>query len=292
MSPKAVLIIGVGLIGGSVAAAARRAHPSLRLLGASPATDHAAARELGLDMEMHETWESAVEALVAEADPTEALIVVATPPSVALALLPKVAAASQALLTDVCSVKQPLVELAADLAAAERFVPGHPLAGSHEQGASYAAADLFVGKPVVLTPTQFSSAEVIERTAEFWRSLGARVMTMSGEAHDRAVSRASHAVHVLAAVAAGLIEGDEAARELASSGYEDTTRIAAGDAEMWTQILLLNAGEIGCVLDAASERLDRLRAVLHGGDAEALRELLDRAQRARAAWRQARATTR
>lgn len=291
MSLKTVVIIGVGLIGGSIAAAAKRAEPRLRLLGVSPAPEHEQIRAAELDLELFAEWEDALAALPSSAPTGDMLIVLATPPNVTLALLPHIAARTEAILTDVCSVKQPLVDLADRLASPGRFVPAHPLAGSHEQGAAHACADLFVDRPVVLTPTVHSDSVAVQVVADFWRSLGGQVKMMSAAEHDRAVARSSHAVHALATVAARTIENDEVAEALASTGYGDTTRVAAGAAGMWMEILSLNAAEVLPVLDEAAARLDDLRAALRTGDADALRDVLTRAQQIREAWERARTTS-
>jgi prephenate dehydrogenase len=107
---------------------------------------------------------------------------------------------------------------------------------------------------------------------------------MQAADHDRAVARGSHAVHLLAALAAGLLDGDEQAQALASTGYADTTRVAAGNPALWTDIVRQNRTHVAEALDVAATRLATLRAALADGDDEAVRRLLTEAQRRRADW--------
>ncbi len=279
----ALCIIGVGLIGGSMAQAARRAWPNLRILGAAPPADQEQIRRVCPGLNLVTEWQAAVEALT-PASQERALVVLATPPRAAVELLPRIAASTQAVLSDVCSVKLPIVEAARSIALPQRFVGAHPMAGSQASGAGAASADLFRGRPVVLTPTATSDASAVSLLREFWTGLGARVRMLEAAAHDRAVARASHAVHVLAALAAGLVEDDEQAQALASTGYGDTTRVAAGDPALWAEILLYNADQVLPALDGTTARLDELRRALVERDGAALRDLLAAAQRARQAW--------
>ncbi|MFG0251486.1 MAG: prephenate dehydrogenase [Phycisphaerales bacterium JB038] len=288
MAIDSLCIIGVGLIGGSIAAAARRAWPDLRLVGAAPAEDHDAIRTAGLGIELHTEAEAAVDSLEGQAPAERSLIVLATPPSVTLDLLPQLARRSRAVLTDVCSVKQPIAALAAGLTSPGRLVPGHPMAGSQHRGAGHASAELFQGKPVVLTPRAETDPQAIELVEEFWRTLGARVVRMEAAAHDRAVARASHGVHALAAVAARLLDGREDATALASTGFGDTTRVAGGDAGLWADILLLNAEEVVLVLGEAAGHLQALQRAVERGDEQTLRLLLEEARQERLRWLAAR----
>ncbi len=288
MAIDTLCIIGVGLIGGSIAAAARRQHPRLRLVGSAPPAEHEQIRAAGLQLELHGDWAKALAAPGESASLGRSLVILATPPSVTMDLLPKIASQSEAVITDVCSVKRPLVEIAESIVEPARFVPGHPMAGSQERGAGHASPHLFLGKPVVLTPTARTDPGATTLVESFWESLGARVLRMEAALHDQAVARASHAVHALAAVAAGVLGDSEEALALASTGYGDTTRVAGGDPDLWTDILLCNAEAITPALTEARHQLQALQQALAAGDAQALRRLLAEAQQTRATWQQRR----
>jgi prephenate dehydrogenase len=286
MAIDTLCIIGVGLIGGSIAAAARRQHPGLPIVGVAPPAEHEQIRAAGLELELYDDWAMALAALGESASLGRAPVILATPPSVTMDLLPKIASQTEAVITDVCSVKRPLVEIAESIVGPARFVPGHPMAGSQERGAGHASPDLFLDKPVVLTPTARTDPGAVAMVEAFWELLGARVLRMEATRHDQAVARASHAVHALAAVAAGVLGGSEEAMALASTGYGDTTRVAGGDPDLWADILLCNAEAITPALAEARHQLQAIEQALAAGDAQTLRRLLAEAQQTRAQWQQ------
>ncbi|MBL9150913.1 MAG: prephenate dehydrogenase/arogenate dehydrogenase family protein [Verrucomicrobiales bacterium] len=167
------------------------------------------------------------------------------------------ALAPGAIVTDVGSVKGSVVAAleAPVTAAGGYFVGSHPMAGSEQKGLDHATADLFTDAACLITPTTTSDPGAVDRVEDFWRWLGCRTARMSPERHDETVSRISHLPHVVASlvVEAALRESPDAAI-YAGGGFRDTTRVASGPPEMWTEILLENR-------DAVLARLEQFHAL-------------------------------
>jgi prephenate dehydrogenase len=184
------------------------------------------------------------------------------------------------LITDAGSTKARLVaELETTLPPAAHFVGSHPLAGSEKQGPADARADLFVDRVVVLTPSERSRPDDCAAIAEFWTDLGARVVSMSPEKHDETVALSSHLPHLVAAALMAAVPDE--ALSLAAGGLRDTTRVAAGDAELWTQIVFSNRQHILRALDRFADTLVELRAALAAHDREGVKHFLQQAKQQR-----------
>lgn len=274
---RRVTVIGLGLLGGSVAAAARRRGVAREVVGAArrPETRRRALETGSVDR--------------AEGDPRRAvegadLVVLATPVAAMAAITREIAPALApgAVLTDVGSVKAPLAEtLPGLLPAGRRYVGAHPMAGSHLRGLEHARADLLEGAACVVTPTPESDPEAVERTASFWAALGARVVRRDPAAHDREVAWMSHVPHALAfAFARALEAAPGGCAEVAGSGFRDFVRIARSDPELWSEILVANRKALAGPLQHGAERLAELARVLETGDAEALARWLAEARAA------------
>lgn len=188
----------------------------------------------------------------------------------------------QAWITDVGSTKRG-IHAAAErrLARPERFVGGHPMAGSEKGGAAEARADLLQGRPCIVTSAPRTDPEVTAAAGRLWSSLGGRVVHLSPEAHDAAVAEISHLPHAVASLLAALLAGREPRVDLAAGGLRDTTRIAAGDPSLWVPILLQNADQVAPLLGLLAEDALALRALLEKGDHAGLRAHLEAAQRFR-----------
>lgn len=265
-APRRAAVIGTGLIGGSVAAALREAGWHVTGSDSDPV---AAARALELGV---------IDAV--GDDPTAELTVVAVP----VGAVPAAAAAALAaggVVTDVGSVKAPVVAAVGH----PHFVGGHPMAGSEALGVDGARADLFDGATWVLTPTVATDPQALALVHQVVRSLGADVVTLSPADHDRLVATVSHVPHLTAAtlmgVAAGRAEEHAALLRLAAGGFRDMTRIAAGDPGIWIDICRDNRDAILEVFDGLMDSLDSMRTVVADGDSEALRRRLAAAQQAR-----------
>ncbi|PYO10470.1 MAG: prephenate dehydrogenase/arogenate dehydrogenase family protein [Candidatus Rokuibacteriota bacterium] len=271
---RQLAIVGVGLLGGSVAKAARLGGLAHRIVGIGrdagrlrPALDDGT-----LDLAVTE-----LDAGVREAD----FVLLAAPVLTIEGLLERVwrAAPDGALITDVGSTKRNIVRAAERLAATRSlsFVGSHPLAGSEQAGYRVARADLFRGATVVVTPTEATELGALKKTTEFWEALGARVSSLDPETHDRTVAAISHLPHLIAcALVDGAARVEPSALELAARGFRDTTRIAAGDPDMWTEIFLANRDALSATVEAFREALADLQRTIDAGQADALRAVLAR----------------
>jgi len=156
------------------------------------------------------------------------------------------------------------------------FVGCHPIAGSEKRGIAYARADLFEGATCVVTPTDRTPADVLVRVVSTWQDLGMAVRQMSPEVHDRLLAEVSHLPHVVASVLVRAISQE--AEALVGPGWADTTRVAGGDAVLWRDILLSNAGEIEAAIGRFQDTLADLRAVVSERDAGRVESLLAEAK--------------
>ncbi|MBC9905223.1 prephenate dehydrogenase [Achromobacter xylosoxidans] len=277
-------VVGVGLIGGSFAAALRQAGQVGRVLGVGRnAQSLARAIELGLIDEAASAEEAA-----ARAD----LILLATPVGGLGDVLSRMRAhlRSDTVLTDGGSTKAEVVE-AARVALGDRvaqFVPGHPIAGAERSGPEAADAGLYRKRTVILTPLAENGESSLELVRRAWQACGADVIDMDADAHDRVLASVSHLPHLLSAVYMEQVAdaADAATRlALAGSGFRDFTRIAAGSPEMWRDIFLSNRDAMLAELADVRAVLDRAERAIADGDGAALLTLLDTAARARRNWR-------
>ncbi len=265
-------IVGLGLLGGSVAKAARTRGLARRIVAVGRSTQRLeAARRDG-----------AVDRVTTELGPglREADFVVLAAPVVAIErMLPEVwrAARPDATVTDVGSAKAAIVRAAEGLAAIRpfAFVGSHPMAGSEQSGYAVARADLFEGATVVVTPTEGTGAEAGKRVTEFWEALGARVVALEPEPHDRIVAAISHLPHLIAYALVESVERlDGAAFDLAARGFKDTTRIAASDPRVWSEIFLANHAALADTLAAFRAALGEMERLIAGGARDALEQKL------------------
>lgn len=277
-------IVGVGLIGGSFAAALRRAGRVGQVLGVGRnAQSLQRAVELGL-------IDEAVDAETAarRAD----MVMLATPVGGLGAVLARMRPHLRPgiVLTDGGSTKAEVVE-AARAALGERiacFVPGHPIAGAERTGPDAADAALYRHRTVVLTPLPENPPEAVAAVREAWQACGAQVIDMDADTHDRVLASISHMPHLLSSVyMAQVASADDAGRRLglAGSGFRDFTRIAAGSPEMWRDIFLSNKPALLAELAAVRAVLDQTEQALRDGDGPALLAMLDHAAQARRNWR-------
>jgi prephenate dehydrogenase len=270
-----VAIVGVGLIGGSIGMALRRRNLAKSVVGIGRRqTSLRMARRL--EAVSHTTID--LNKGVAEAE----LVVICTPVG---QIVEHARQASQhcperALLTDAGSVKQSIVaELDSGLARGCRFLGGHPLAGSEKGGVSNASPELFEGRVAVLTPTKNTRAEDFDLLEEFWQSLGSVVIRMTPEEHDQALALTSHLPHVAAAVLATTLP--EKYFRLCSTGMLDTTRIAAGDPELWRQIIELNRDNVLTALEQYGSQLAQLHGAIRDGNQAEITRFLTLAKKHR-----------
>jgi cyclohexadieny/prephenate dehydrogenase len=275
-----VAVIGLGLLGGSVAGAARARGVAKRVVGVSRSRDTAAA---AVAAGLADEGTAELAAGVAGAD----LVVLCTPVFAMAETLRRAAPqlGRGALVTDVGSVKGRLVEtLPGLLPPGACYVGAHPMAGSHHTGLRHARADLFEGAACVLTPTAATPPEALARVRAFWAALGARLFERDPAAHDAEVAWVSHLPHAVAfAYAASLAGAPAAAFALKGGGFRDFTRIAASDPELWADILATNAKALAGPLASAGAALGALARAIESGDAGAVHRFLAEASEALAA---------
>ena len=271
---RRLAVIGVGLLGGSVAKAARAQGIAREVIGIGRDVGRlqAAMDDGAIDRATSDLADG-----VREAD----FVLLAAPVRTIEDLLSR---AWDAIVTDVGSSKAAIVRTAASLARRRplAFVGSHPMAGSEKSGYGVARADLFQGALVVVTPTETSQPEAVKRVTTFWEHLGARVTALDPEAHDVAVAAISHLPHLVACALVDAVSREmPGALPIAARGFRDTTRIAAGDPAMWQEIFLANRAPLAEALGAFRRALTELEQLVQEGDARALEAVLARIKAAR-----------
>ena len=254
-------IVGLGLIGGSIALAARQLWPSSLVIG----VDNKDVLETA--MRLHAIDVAADDLIVlAEAD----LVILAAPVRQNLALLDALDenVRQPAVVTDTGSTKRAIVEAAKQLPSRFTFIGGHPLGGAAAAGLENARPDLFKNRPWLFTPVNDAGSDALEKLTAFARALGAMPRTVSVAGHDRLLAFLSHLPQLTASAlmqVVGSAVGDDGL-SLAGRGLVDTTRLASSPAEIWKDITATNADEIGEALDTLIALLQDLRSDLQVGD--------------------------
>lgn len=279
-----LVVIGVGLIGGSVAAALRRAGKVRRVIGVGRGRANVArALELGV-------IDAVVEDIAAAVKGADAVLI-AVPVQQNQRVLSALAdaLAPGTLVTDAGSTKQDFVAAVRRIAPRHlaSVVPGHPIAGAELTGVDAASAGLFDGRNVVLTPLEENQAAAVDRVEAMWKACGARVSRMTPERHDRVFSAVSHLPHVLAYTLVHMIATRPDAEALfgfAASGFRDFTRIAASSPEMWRDIALANRETLLADIEAYQRQLAELARRLRQADGADIERIFEAARSARNAW--------
>lgn len=269
-----IAVLGLGLLGGSVARAARERGVAKAVIGTG-------RRREALDEAVRQGVIDATATVERAVDGAD-LVILATPVNAMVDQLRRAAPHLRpgTIVTDVGSVKGVLDEgLPGLLPPGVPYVGSHPMAGSHLRGCEHARADLFEGAPCVVTATGDSDPDAVERIVDFWSRLGARVVRRDPAQHDAEVAWVSHVPHVLAfAFAQSLAAAPETAGRLGGSGFRDFTRIAQSDAELWSDILVANAKSIAGPLREVAQVLSRYAGDLEAGDTEALERAIAEAR--------------
>jgi len=265
-------VVGVGLIGGSIALAARARGVARSVVGVG--------RKLARLEEAHcrGIIDEASTDLTAAARRADVLVF-CTPVDRIAEGVRAAAAVCRAgtLITDAGSVKGCICRvLEKGLPPGVEFAGSHPVAGSEKQGFEFADARLFENRVCVVTPVESTSREAVARVCAFWQKLGASVVEMSPEAHDAALAQTSHLPHLVAAALAATLSPEN--RPFAASGFRDTTRIASGDSELWSAIFLGNREQMLASLSRYEASLARFRQAIEQKDSTALKELLKAAK--------------
>lgn len=266
---SSVAIVGVGLIGGSVAAGLRARGYSGKIRGVGRNADRL---QKAVEAGLLDGYTTSLREHASE------LVIVCTPVD-RIAKDVRLAAENalpETVMTDVGSVKGVVCrELKGELPGGATFIGSHPLAGSHHQGFEHADPNLFDGRVCVVTPTEDNHLG-IGAVRACWELLGMKTVTMSPDKHDEILAMTSHLPHLVAAALAGALEDSES--EFAATGFADTTRIAAGEPSLWVPILRQNSAAVLASIQRFQGQLDDLRAALETGDGGVLGSLLATAQ--------------
>ena len=282
-----LVVVGVGLIGGSCALALKSARGVGTVVGVGRGRanldDAIRLNIVDRALALGDDWTRET----ADAD----IVLLATPVAQYPSLLEAIAPAlgERTIVTDAGSTKQDVIGAARAALGAKfkRFVPGHPIAGTENTGAAAAFSTLFRDRNVVLTPTIETAADATATIDSMWQACGARTRTLDAARHDAIFAAVSHLPHLLAFALV-----DELARrpdaidvfEFAASGFRDFTRIAASSPEMWRDVSLANRDALLAEVDAFRAELDRLAAALKANDGASLEAAFARASAARRAW--------
>ncbi len=279
-----IVLIGVGLIGGSFALSLKKVRAVEHIVGLDR---HLASLESAKKLGIIDSLSDDMATAVADAD----LIVIATPVAQTGKILQAIYPYLQArtIVTDAGSTKADVVAAARDSLKEKfkQFVPAHPIAGREKNGPDAALADLYVGKKVVITSVAESLPAAVGVVAQAWKMCGAIIHYLSPQEHDQVFASVSHLPHLLAYTLVADIAAKPHADRLfqyAASGFRDFTRIAGSSPEMWRDISLANREALLQELDSYTEQLSKLRQSLVIGDAQALELIFRRAQEARLNW--------
>lgn len=258
----------MGLLGGSIGLALRHRHLAEEIVGVGrPGNPPLAALEIGAVDRIDES--------IVQASRDADLVICCAP----VQQIPEHASACagvmdpSGMITDVGSTKLTIADHIAQGPAAKLFVGSHPLAGGTGSGCHFAKDDLLVGSLVIITPTMAGEPSLTTRAAQLWQALGARTSCMSPAEHDEALARTSHLPHILAAALAGATPKE--LLPLTATGWQSTTRVAAGNAALWRQILEENRLPALQALDNFAKVLAQWLSALENNDGPALQKLLE-----------------
>jgi len=281
-----LVVIGVGLIGGSLAMALRRAGMVRHVTGCGRKRDNL---ELAQKLGIVDDWTLDLNEAVQEADVVLVAVPMGAYESVFSALngvLP-----DGAIITDAGSTKQHALQVAkSSLDDPARFVPAHPLAGTEKSGAGAAFADLFDKKLCIVTPDATTDAAAVARVEAMWQAAGSSVLSMPAAEHDEFLAAVSHLPHLAAFALVNAVRrsadqgGEHDPFRFAAGGFRDFTRIASSSPEMWRDIALANRDALLAKLDALQAELGNMRSLLEAGDADGLLNEFAEAKEARDAW--------
>jgi cyclohexadieny/prephenate dehydrogenase len=274
-----VTVIGLGLIGSSIARAVREYMPNVRLTGHDASPDvREAARALRLVDDVTDTAGAAV----TDAD----LVILCVPVGAMSAVAAEIAAdlPGHAIVSDVGSCKASVAAALTTHLPAAQVIPAHPVAGTEQSGPEAGFSTLFRGRWCIVTPLPDNDPVAVERVAEFWRRLGAEVEQMAPDHHDLVLAVTSHLPHLIAYTIVGTADDLEQVTEsevikFSAGGFRDFTRIAASDPVMWRDVFLSNKDAVLDMLQRFSEDLSQLQRAIRWGDGDAL---YDRFARTRA----------
>lgn len=278
-----LVVVGPGLIGGSVAAALKQAGCVGKIIGVSRQSSTAqSALDLGLIDEVAD-----LATATAQAD----VVLLATPVRATRTLLQQMRPhlGPRTVVTDAGSTKADVLQDAIEVLAekAAQFVPGHPIAGAEKAGPEAAFAELYQDRTIILTPHKTNTSQAKSTVIALWEACGARVILMSATEHDRVLASVSHVPHFLSSVfmwqVASAVNADTRL-QVAGSGFRDFTRISAGSAEVWRDIFLSNKEAVLAELQQVRQAFEQAETALRDADEAALYDFLEKAALARRLW--------
>jgi len=277
-------IIGVGLIGGSLARALREAAYVKDIVGCSRSAEHL---QKAVDLGVIDRYDTDARKAVQDAD----MVFVSVPLGAMATVFETIkdALADTAVVTDGGSAKASVVEAVKQSVGRmpEWFVPGHPIAGTEQSGVEASFADLYKGRRIILTPTGETDAEAVKKVRAMWEAAGASVNEMDVEHHDEVLAATSHLPHMLAfALVESLARMSEQREifEYAAGGFRDFTRIASSDPVMWRDICVANRDALLAVVDNFRNDLDDLSSAIRDQDAARILKIFQDAKAARDAF--------
>ena len=274
-------IIGVGLIGGSLSRALRKAKLVGRVTGCNRSEE---TLKRAVELDVIDDYYLNISEAVRNAD----VIIIGTPLSVSEKMLPKLANSMSvnAVVTDVGSVKGGIVNAARETLAEKfpNFVPGHPIAGTEKNGVEASYEDLFVNHRVILTPLEETSSKAHKLVTQMWESVGAEVIDLDVKHHDEVLAATSHLPHMLAYALvdclAGMQERDEIFK-YAAGGFADFTRIASSSPDMWHDICFSNREALIRALDIFSSHIGDIKSAIEKSESNELLKTFRRAKEVR-----------
>lgn len=282
---KTILIVGLGLIGSSLALCIRKQHPDYHILGFEP---NPASAQVALERKMVDYLSDDLVELAEQAD----VILLSVPIQVSLKLIEELSHINLkegVLITDAGSTKSAIVTAAEKFLLPKNinFIGGHPMAGSHKSGAAAADIHLFENAYYIMTPCQATKADAVPRLTDLLSGTGARFVQIDAAEHDRVTSQISHFPHVLASSlmnqAGDYSQNHPFTNNFAAGGFRDMTRIAESEPGMWTSILMTNPEAILDRIAEFQDRLNQVSTVLKSGNKEAIWEFFERGRQTRKA---------
>lgn len=277
-------IIGPGLIGGSVARAARQHQLCTTITGYGRQIDSANLTQAKMLGVIDEFFIDDMASAVKQAD----CVVIATPVGAISTILKSLKPHwdSETLYTDVGSTKANILLAAEHIfgTVPENLVPAHPIAGAEQSGVAAAVADLFVSRRVIITPSASTNPSATERIKHFWQRLGAQVTSMNADHHDAILAATSHLPHLLAFALVDMLGHKDEQSEIfryAAGGFKDFTRIASSDPTMWLDICTANKTKIIPLIEELKEELSKIQTLLENNAHQPLFETFTYAGKAR-----------
>jgi len=282
---KNLCVIGTGLIGGSFSLALKQAGACEKVTGAGRSEE---TLQKALQLNIIDSYATDIAKAVSDAD----LVFVSVPLGAMAAVFEKIAAGlkqagnEKAVITDAGSSKQQVLQLAEKIfkGNVNRFVAGHPIAGTENSGPAAAFAELYQERRVILTPAENTDDDAIKLVTELWQITGAEVETMDAEHHDKVLAATSHLPHLIAFGLVHCLENIDDIEDVfrfAAGGFRDVTRIASSDPTMWRDICLNNQQPILDMMKRYKDEMEMLYNALQTGDGEKLMEVFQHAKQTR-----------